>query len=298
MTSASAPDPTDILKALEVQVVTSISSVQGGTDTAIWRVEHDSVISALRVFRPDQLTVCLREIEVMQTAHQAGVRVPAIRAHTVWQDRPALLLEWSHGEPLWDVIRRQPWRIWRLAQSFGQMQAHIHRIAMQPDWRYQRSDWIEWAGLDAAIQQNLTAIARPTPRVLHLDYHPWNVLADSTQITAVIDWANTRIGDPRADLARTYTILMVEPYMPGRQPLFLSLVRRLLCAGWQNGYARYAEPVTDMAWFYTWAGTVMVRDLASRVQNPASWWQTHHLKQIQDWAAMWKKRAEQETRIT
>lgn len=287
-------DPVDILATLRISSVRAITPVHGGTDTAIWRVEHGSTISALRVFRAEQAETYRREIVAMQAAHQARVPVPVIHASGVWHERPVLLLSWCPGITLRDAIRRQPWRVWSLGMTFGRTQALIHQIPARAEWPNQRTDWIGWAGpnehqLRAALQQ----LARPTPALLHLDYHPLNVLTDGRQVTAVLDWANTHVGDPRADVARTYTILMVEPNTPGRQPLTLSLVRRLLAWSWRRGYQRVAGPLSDMAWFYAWAGAVMVRDLAPRVSDPLSWWQPQHLERIQSWTAVWKRRAEQ-----
>ncbi len=289
-----ALNPVDILTALGMPTATSITPVHGGTDTAIWRVEHGARTSALRVFRPEQAATHQREIEAMEAARQANVPVPTIYASGVWHDRPVLLLSWSPGVPLWQAIRRHPWRVWSLGMAFGRTQAQIHRIPPPASWHHQRPDWIGWAGAEEQrLQTALQRVAQPVPALLHLDYHPLNVLADGTHITAVLDWANTRAGDPRADVARTYTILMVEPFVPGRQPLALSLVRRLLTWSWRRGYEQVAGKLSDMAWFYVWAGAVMVRDLAPRVNNPQSWWQPQHLAHIQDWTTSWQQRAEQ-----
>ena len=287
-------NPTDILTALGITTVTAITPVHGGTDTALWRVEHDSMTSVLRVFRSEQAETYQREIEAMEVARQAHVPVPTIRAAGVWQERPVLLLSWCPGVPLWEAIRQQPWRVWSLGKAFGRTQAQIHQIPSHARWHHQRTDWIGWAGPEQhRLQTALQHVARPAPALLHLDYHPLNILTDGTQITAVLDWANTRVGDPRADVARTYTILMVEPYTPGRQPLVVSLVRRLLTWSWRRGYEQVGGVLSDMAWFYVWAGAVMVRDLAPRVSNPQSWWQPQHLEQIQDWTTTWKQQAEQ-----
>jgi aminoglycoside phosphotransferase (APT) family kinase protein len=286
-------DPADILAALGITAVTSITPVHGGTDTAIWRVAHGSTISALRVFRPQQAETCRREVAAMQAARQAHVPVPIIQADGVWRERPVLLLSWCPGAPLWEAVRRQPWRVWSLGTAFGRTQALIHQIPARAEWQDQRTDWIGWAGSnDQRFHTALRRMARPAPALLHLDYHPLNVLTDGRHMTAVLDWANARVGDPRADVARTYTILMVEPHTPGRQPLARSLVRRLLAWSWRRGYEQVAGTLTDMAWFYVWAGAVMARDLAPRVRNPQSWWQPRHLEHIQSWTARWKQRAE------
>ena len=289
-----ALNPVDILAALGITTATAITPVHGGTDTALWRVTHGSMTSALRVFRPEQAATYQREIEAMEAARQAHVPVPTIRASAVWQERPVLLLSWCPGVPLWQAIRQHPWRGWSLGRAFGRTQAQIHQIPPPAPWHHQRPDWIDWAGPEEQrLQTALQHVADSTPALLHLDYHPLNVLTDGTHITAVLDWANTRGGDPRADVARTYTILMVEPYGPGRQPLVVSLVRRLLTWSWRRGYEQVGGVLSDMAWFYVWAGAVMVRDLAPRVSNPQSWWQPQHLAHIQDWTTTWKQRAKQ-----
>ncbi len=43
--------------------------------------------------------------------------------------------------------------------------------------------------------------------VVHMDYHPLNVLVSGTRVTGVIDWVNTDIGDRHLDAAMTAVIL-------------------------------------------------------------------------------------------
>jgi aminoglycoside phosphotransferase (APT) family kinase protein len=287
-----ALNPAAILAALRITNTTAITPVHGGADTTLWRVEHGPTTYALRVFRRDQVATYHRELMAMGLAHHAHLPVPTVHATAVWQGRPALLLSWCPGSPFGQTLQQHPWRVWSLARAFGRMQAHIHAVhaptlATQPS-----AEWIAWAGPDEPrLQATLRRTASKEAALLHLDYHPLNVLTDGTQITAVLDWANARGGDPRADVARTYTILVVEPYGPGRQALALGMLRRLLAWSWRRGYEEVAGPLQEMAPFYAWAGAVMVRDLAPRVTDPQSWWQPHHLEQIRGWTRRWKQHA-------
>jgi aminoglycoside phosphotransferase (APT) family kinase protein len=262
-------------------------------DTAHWRVEQGPTTYALRVFRAEQLSTYRREMAAMEAAHNAGLAVPAIHAAGIWQERPALLLAWCPGVPLLEAIRREPWRIGPLGMAFGRMQAHIHKTMAPAPLQQDRSGWISWAGPDAPLLQPvLERVASPAAKLLHLDYHPLNVLTDGRRITAILDWANARAGDPRADVARTYSILMVQPDIPGRQSLAVAIARRLLAWTWRRGYEQVAGRLCDMAPFYAWAGSVMVRDLAPRIANPELGWQPRHLEQIQRWARAWQQRAQ------
>lgn len=284
-------DPAEVLAALGVTSVVSIAPVQGGSDTAIWRVAHGPHTSALRVFRAEQAAVAQRELEAMQAAAAAGIPVPAVRAAGSWRDRPALLLAWSTGQPLFQALRQHPLRLLALGQAFGRAQAQIHQIAPRAHWQHVQSNWIEWAGDDPRLRAALERRAGPPPSLLHLDYHPLNVLVEGARVTAVLDWANSRVGDPRADAARTFTILTLMPFAAGRQPPALGLARRLLAWGWRRGYEQVAGRLLDMEWFYAWAGAVMVRDLAPRVGSPQAWWSHSDLARIQAWADAWRKRA-------
>jgi len=49
---------------------------------------------------------------------------------------------------------------------------------------------------------------RSSPQsIVHMDYHPLNVMVDGVQVTGVIDWVNTDVGDRHLDAAMTAVIL-------------------------------------------------------------------------------------------
>src|SRR2546428_992349 len=78
------------------------------------------------------------------------------------------------------------------------------------------------------------------------------------------------------------------------------VARRALELGWRQGYRHVAEGGSaggaiamdeEQALFYSWAGTLMVRDLAPKIGRPGIWLQPHHLERIRRWADWWKRRA-------
>src|SRR5205814_1988822 len=111
-----------------------------------------------------------------------------------------------------------------------------------PLWQDEES-WIEWAGPDEEpLQARLRALAGNATALLHLDYHALNVMTDCRAITGILDWANARAGDPRADYARTVAILRLSPLRPGSPRLRTLALRRMLEFGWRRGYRRDAGP--------------------------------------------------------
>jgi hypothetical protein len=101
---------------------------------------------------------------------------------------------------------------------------------------------------------------------------------------------NAQVGDPRADLARTYTILRVDPW-EGRTGPAWQLFRRLFTSAWYSGYRQANGPIGDLALFYAWAGAVMVRDLTPRAQRPDHWLTPEHIAAIQRWTDQQKLNA-------
>jgi aminoglycoside phosphotransferase (APT) family kinase protein len=280
-------DPHAILAALGITGATNATPVSGGSDTAIWRVAHGQQLYALRVFRAGQAATYQREIAAMRAAQAGGLPIPAIQAAGSWHDRPALLLSWCDGEPLLRTLQRQPARLWSLGIQFGRTQAAIHAIAPAPAPELRHDDWIAWAGADeTALQTRLRAVAAGATQLLHLDYHPLNLMTDGRRMTAVLDWANARVGDPRADAARSYSILAIDPHWP-RQP-HIALFRHILARAWRRGYEQVAEPLGDLALFYAWAGAVMLRDLAPRLANSPN----NPLARVRRWTNKWKRRAD------
>ncbi|MEO7913019.1 MAG: phosphotransferase, partial [Roseiflexaceae bacterium] len=279
-------DPHAILAALGITGAAEATPVSGGSDTAIWRVAHGQQLYALRVFRAGQTTTYRREIAAMRAAHAGGLPIPAIHAAGSWHDRPALLLSWCAGEPLLRALQRHPRRLWSLGTQFGRMQATIHTITPAPAPELPPNDWLAWAGTsETALQTRLRAVAPAATQLLHLDYHPLNLMTDGRQMTAVLDWANARVGDPRADAARSYSILAIDPN--GQHQLHITIFRQILARAWRHGYEQAAGPLGDMALFYAWAGAVMLRDLAPRLANAPH----NPLARVRRWTNAWKRRA-------
>jgi aminoglycoside phosphotransferase (APT) family kinase protein len=262
--------------------------VTGGWDTDLWRVQTGASTSALRVFRAEQADTFRREARAMRAAAQAGIPVPTIQAEGICAGRPALLLSWCAGLPLLDAVRASPWRVWRQGRMMGRMQARIHSVhvpesAALSAWAARAED------ADAALHTRLRTLTAESDAVLlHLDYHPLNIMIDGTRITGVLDWANVAVGDPRVDVARTVAILRLAPTPPSSMPAAVTVaLRRVLEAAWRSGYQAVAGPYEQMAPFYAWAGAMMERDLAAKIGRPGIWLQKSDLAGIHRWTQRW-----------
>jgi hypothetical protein len=208
-------------------------------------------------------------------------------------------MSWCAGQPLLDAVRARPWTAIPLGIAFGRVQAAIHTVSVPAHLRPADDAWIALAGPEEeCLQAHLRSLALRSDALLHLDYHPLNVMVAGGRVSGVLDWANAKAGDPRADLARTVTILRLAPLPPHTPwPVMraATLLRSLLELGWRAGYRRATGPEgalsQDLAPFYAWAGAMMARDLAPKVGRPGVWLRPEDLARIRRWTSHWKRRA-------
>ncbi|HEV7213784.1 MAG TPA: phosphotransferase [Chloroflexota bacterium] len=285
-------DPAAILAHLGVSDATAITPVSGGYDTAIWRVECPGGVTALRVFRPSQGESFQREVLAMEIARKGGIPVPELRATGAWQERPVMLLSWLPGRSLGEEVLAHPWRLWPLGVRFGRMQAAIHAVPVPDQPQLPGADWIGLAGsAETALQERLRGLTTGRTALIHLDYHPLNVLTDGRRITAVLDWTNGRVGEPRADFARTVAILCLTPAPPRRGVRLELLLRWLLAQAAQHGYQQIAGSPDDLALFYAWAGAMLVQDLLPRAGRPERGFRPEHFQRTRRWVERNKRQA-------
>jgi len=271
-------DPLVVLSELGVPAPERAIAVTGGWDTLLWRVDaFEGAQFALRVFRPEQAATCRREVLVMRALAERGLAVPSVAAHRTSGGRPALLMSWCTGQPVLQKLSAKPWRVWALGTAMGRIHARIHRVSVHGEL-IQALPTIEFGDGQRSI--------------LHMDFHPLNVMTDGRGITGVLDWANVAVGDPRVDLARTVTILRLAPTPPGSPTPLLRAVRAILELAWRTGYRgeHRSDPFHGMDPFYAWAGEWMERDLAPKLGKPGVWLQPSDLAKISRWARARRER--------
>ncbi|MCO5177554.1 MAG: aminoglycoside phosphotransferase family protein [Thermomicrobiales bacterium] len=255
----SSVDPHAILAALGIVDADAVTPVLGGQDAALFRVEHGADTSALRVYAGGRERQCRFEIQVMQHGAASGLPIPTVRTSGIWNGRPALLMEWLPGRTVADAMNDDPSLAGPLGHAAGRMLAHIH--ATDPPRIVLERPWLGWFPTPEPLRQALVAIAGP-PRLLHLDYHPLNLLTDGTAITGVLDWANAAAGDPRADLARTIAILR---FAIGELPVDVQSALAVFEHSLLDGCGAAPATLTDLPLFLAWAGHCLLHDLASRL---------------------------------
>jgi aminoglycoside phosphotransferase (APT) family kinase protein len=281
--NVASPDPIEVLALLGEFPNATCTPLTGGIDARMWRIDSAGQSYALRVLGPQQESQAIQEIGFGHWARNHGLPVPGVVAAGDWNGCPVALLEWAEGQSIAEVLLTSPSArtdALDLGREFGLVQARMHAIEPPRDPHLAERDWREWTPLDDELIARLDRIEQPAACVIHMDYHPLNVLTHGGTITAVLDWGNTHVGDPRADLARTLAILELAP-LP--DPEAVEIVK-LFEFGWRQGYAQIAGEFEVPPLYLWWAGAAMEKDLAPKVgSRSAPWLNDAYIERVREW---------------
>ncbi|MDO8616309.1 MAG: phosphotransferase [Dehalococcoidia bacterium] len=287
-------DPRQALAALGYAETSEPLRIRGGWDTLIWRFQTpDGRRHALRLyFLPGREEMLWRERLALQACAAAGLPAPRVEGAGVFQDLPALVLSWCPGAPILSYVEKKPWLLLRLSRLFGQMQARFHAITPPPELAAGApGDWLARTTPEyAELAGRLSGLGVRADALIHLDYHPLNVISDGSGVTGVIDWSGAAAGDPRADLARTYVTMEVAPVPPGPLSALLNLMRSAMMRFWRAGYEREAGPMPDHRPFQAWAGATMLDEIERVIDRPGVWGTREDIEKVRRMIPVWQRR--------
>ena len=284
-------NPRQVLAELGYDLRAEPMAVTGGWDTLLWRFETlDGASHTLRIhYLPRREEMAFRERIALEACAVARIPAPRVEHIATFGELPLLVLSWCPGEPLLSLLERHPWDVWRMARAFGRTQARIHAVPAPEEFAAGApDDWVRRAAGEYAPIAEYVAARRPSAaRLVHLDYHPLNVIARGTRVTGVIDWTYAAAGDPRADLARTAFTVLAAPLPPGRLSGVMNLLRKLMLRGWRRGYEELAGPMPDYRPFMAWAGASLLGEIELVVDKPQVWGTAADVERLREMTRAW-----------
>lgn len=161
---------------------------------------------------------------------------------------PFFIMKCVEGELLLKRMVRQPWNVFTFPWPLASMHLRLHSMPIEgfpgPAGDFlcrhdeQMHELIRIHGMTGLRSGSEWLRARQpaetlNPRIVHLDYHPANVVRTSAGDLVVLDWTEADLGDPHADVANS---LMMMDCMPGAR---------------DSAYARLAVSA-GRTWFRRW----------------------------------------------
>jgi aminoglycoside phosphotransferase (APT) family kinase protein len=215
---------------------------------------------AVRIYcGPCVLPRARREIQIQRHLYEVGYPVPEpffLEEDCAYFGGPFLLMSQVHGPTLLKAQLRRPWKLLRAPFQMARLHVRLHQLSTAgfpapPGCLLTR----RFEDMATLIREYGLQGLRPgfdwlfvhqpdppkDPKILHLDFHPLNLLEDGRGSLVVLDWTEADLGDPHADVGTT---LMLIDCLPGVKVTRLErlglLTGRFLFRHWYlRTYRRY-----------------------------------------------------------
>ncbi len=171
---------------------------------------------AIKVFnsnysKSDILNEALNQARVEET----GLPVAKIHEVTKFEDKWAIVNDYIEGEPLSELIKKNPAKIDEYLELFVDLQMKIHaqKSPLLNKLKDKMNRKISETTLDATTRYDLHTRLESMPKhdkVCHGDFIPSNVIISKDGTPFVIDWAHATQGNASADVARTYLLFSLK----------------------------------------------------------------------------------------
>jgi aminoglycoside phosphotransferase (APT) family kinase protein len=188
-----------------------------------------------------------------------------------WFGGPFLVMDYLPGQTLLDVLLARPWRIYGGPAQMAEMHACLHQLPAA-DFPRPPGPFLE-RHLEAmrehirahslvGMRAGLDWLSRhrpdppQTPRIIHLDFHPVNLLLEQDRCSGILDWNEADVGDRHADVATTIVLIRSAPVeLPTALDRLLSLpARPMLRRRYLRGYGRLLPLDRQrLAYYIAWA---------------------------------------------
>ncbi|HYJ13558.1 MAG TPA: phosphotransferase [Thermomicrobiales bacterium] len=231
-----------------------LSPLQPGLGSnEIWKLDPGPAGATLivRVFGFGHEVNARRERAAMVAARSDGIPAPDVLMAGLVRNRPVLVTTFMPGRLAVELLLTSPDSAVTLGTSIGETFGQLHLITAPPDLERAPGAWPDLAGEAIDPIRPILATLPHQDRLLHLDYHPRNVLVEHGTVSGVIDWENTHAGPPHADVGRTLAILRVlqlaDLVPPAAIPV-LEAFGAALVTGHDRITGPSPAPIALMAW--------------------------------------------------
>jgi aminoglycoside phosphotransferase (APT) family kinase protein len=158
---------------------------------------------------------------------------------------PFCIMEQIPGRTLFQAMLDGPWNLLKTGVTMAKLQARLHKLpiinfpAPGGPFLKRRLEFIQgliqrhdWTVLLPALRWLVAhrPASPASPSILHLDFHPINLIESPDRGTVVLDWDSADVGDPHADIATTLMLIRCAPNLGKTrwEKLLVAFGRRIL----------------------------------------------------------------------
>ena len=202
-------------EAKSVKIAKQGSVLLERTDKVVTRDKN----TVLKIFGPSyKVSAILNEAMNEARAAETGLPVAKVIEVLKLRDHWCIRREWVEGKTLADVMAADKKNLMKYLKEFVAIQCEIFsktsermgNLADKLDKQISASPLPKETRYD--LHMRLQSFARGKA-LCHGDFNPTNVIITPKGEWRVIDWSHVRLGDPLADVARTYLLFWLSGHV-------------------------------------------------------------------------------------
>jgi Ser/Thr protein kinase RdoA (MazF antagonist) len=213
------------------------------------------------------------ERKIALATQETGLPVPAAGEIVRVAGRNGLVYQRLDGEPLQKRLIRRPWLVIKYARRSAALHAEMHTKRVKADIPQQKAKLarkIRAAGLPSEVEIRILSHLQRMPEgdyLCHGDFHPGNILV-TQEGERIIDWIDSTIGNPLADVARTTIILLGAADCQVGNPFLKGFIRFY---HWIYRRAYFSLQPAGKAEYRRWLPIVAAARLSERITELERW---------------------------
>jgi tRNA A-37 threonylcarbamoyl transferase component Bud32 len=200
---------------------------QGG-EAVIYDIGDGKIIRVLRVAGRQQFET---EKILYPLLQKNNINVPEIYDYAEIEGRSAQIMQNINGNDMLEYLEHHPFCMNKLVKKLADM--HTEVLNIEADSRMNTiKDKINYflsrsLPTDKKLADFVIKLLEELPdksNVCHGDFHPGNILMQNGKYY-IIDWSGAYIGDSLSDIAHSYLIMKLVPFMPGHRKVQHAFIR-------------------------------------------------------------------------
>jgi len=227
-----------------------LKKINAGRTATIFRYGDEKVLKLYRPSFPEK--VIDEEFQIGLQLNNVGLDVPHTHELVDYNGSKGIVFDFISGASMLQSLPKRPWKVFAYAALMAQLHFKIHsaqtsRVTGLTRLKETLHDKISRVSLLTSDEKELIisqlSELKDGSTICHGDFHPDNIIISSTRMVTV-DWLTARIGNPVADVARTWLLLTMGTLPENKTALEVYLAkifRDLFCRRYLSEYKKLSN---------------------------------------------------------
>lgn len=258
------------------EIQSPLRKLNSGRTATIFKYTDEQVLKVFRSTFPQEAID--EEYKIGFYLNHIDLDIPLTYSRKAGYDSRTIVFEYIPGKSMLQKLASAPWKVFTYPKQMARLHSIIHSIhASDPDLSSLKESLTNKISRVSLLNADEKAIIishllglKDGNAICHGDFHPDNIIVTNDRLVTV-DWITARIGNPIADVARTWLLLRMGTLPENKTRLEVALatyLRDLFCSLYIKEYRKLTQ--FNIEEFETWKLPIAAARLIENVSSQES----------------------------